>query len=187
VKAESLKRQERSETNGERSLGPLKRRPSRSQEFDIDEWIPHQFSFVANRISAMLAKMYTERFGLSVVGWRMVAVLGRYAPLSAKELGDRLGMDQVSVTRGLAQLLSLKLASRGVDPVDRRKAVIRLTKRGSEVYHDVVPLALAIESVLMEGLTDKEIILLKGIMGKLTKRADVVLGDERSWIEFLPR
>ena len=163
------------------------RRSDRVAAFDPERWLPHKFSFVANRVSATLAHMYAERFGMSVIGWRVVAVLGRHAPLSGKELAERLGIDQVSVTRALAQLMSLRLVSRRTDPADRRKAALRLTTTGRAAYEEVVPLALAIESALIKKLSGQEIELLQRTMTKLVERAGVILADDRSWRSFFRR
>jgi hypothetical protein len=69
---------------------------SRDAPLDLERWLPYQGSVVSNRVSACLASMYRERFGLTVPGWRVMAVLARYQPLSAKELAHRTAMDQVS-------------------------------------------------------------------------------------------
>jgi DNA-binding MarR family transcriptional regulator len=164
-------------------LQPRRRRGA--DNFDPVHWLPHQFSFIANRVSMMLARMYSERFGISVVGWRMIAVLGRHAPLSAKELADRTAMDQVSVTRALAQLLALGLVSRGTDPEDRRKAVLRLTRQGNAAYDEVVPLAHAIGEALTEKLDAADRKVLRRTMSSLVSRAAVILGEKRDWRSFV--
>ena len=43
--------------------------------FDLDNWLPHEFSFIANHISAALEGLYSKRYGISVTGWRIIAVL----------------------------------------------------------------------------------------------------------------
>jgi DNA-binding MarR family transcriptional regulator len=163
----------------DRETRPRSRRGTAN--FDPVHWLPHQFSFIANRVSMMLARMYSERFGITVVGWRMIAVLGRHAPLSAKELADRTAMDQVSVTRALAQLLALGLVSRGTDPADRRKAVLRLTKQGKAAYDEVVPLAHAIGEALTEKLAAADRRVLRRTMNALVGRAAIILDEKRDW------
>ena len=67
----------------------------------LDDWLPFQCSVITNRVSSMLARMYSEEFGIGVVEWRLMANLGSFSPMSAKDLSASTAMDQVSVTRAL--------------------------------------------------------------------------------------
>ena len=151
---------------------------------DLDEWMPYQCSVIANRVSACLQGMYGERHGLSVPGWRVMAVLGRYAPLSAKEVGERTAMDQVQVTRAINQMSSVGLISRRVDQLDRRKVALRLSRKGLAAYNEIVPVAHAVEASLLAALTPRERKVLSTIMASLVRRAEELLPDQTSWRAF---
>ncbi len=151
----------------------------------LDNWLPHQFSFLAILVSATLERMYGERFNLSVTGWRVIAVLGGAQPMSAKELGVVSGMDQVSISRAVAKVVSMGLVSRGSDPTDRRKAELRLTDKGTQVYEEVLPLARATEAVLLADLPKEKVAQLHEIMDYLMARAKIVLSPERNWQTIL--
>jgi len=118
----------------------------------LDDWLPYQCSVITNRVSAMLARMYHEEFGIGVVEWRLLANLGVNSPMSAKALAEATVMDQVSVTRALNLLVKKKLVSRRVDGTDRRKVVLRLSKTGAQAYERIMPLAQAIGRELTEAL-----------------------------------
>lgn len=156
-----------------------------SDVFVPDRSLPHAFNFVANRVSATLERMYSQRFGLSVVGWRIVAILGTHSPLSAKALAERTAMDQVSVSRTVEQLTRKRLVSRRVDPVDRRRVVLRLSKRGREVYNQIVPVLFASENALISVLSDEDVAHLRRIMATLIDRSVEVLGDDCDWRELV--
>lgn len=101
-----------------------------SAAFLPEESLPYAFAVVANRISSTRQKMYSGRFGISVVGWRITAILGSHSLLSAKALAERVALDQVTVARAVDQLVGCRYVSRRVDPEDRRRVVLRLTKKG---------------------------------------------------------
>ncbi|MBS3652056.1 MarR family transcriptional regulator [Pseudaminobacter sp. 19-2017] len=143
--------------------------------------LPHAFTVVANRVSLTLQKMYSERFGLSVVGWRLMAILGTHSPLSAKALAELTAMDQVSTSRALDQLVAKRLVSRRVDPSDRRRVVLRLSKKGEVVYSEVVPVLFAAENALMSGLSAEDSRMIRSIMRKLIDRSAEVLPDDGDW------
>ena len=141
-----------------------------SVSFELERWLPHQFSFIANRVSAKLARMYGERFNLSVTGWRIIAVLGQHEPLSAKQLADRTGMDQVNITRAVTRLASQSMVSRRIDRVDRRRIVLRLRKKGRAVFDVVLPLAESIEAAILQELTVEQSKELRRTMAALVQR-----------------
>ncbi len=166
-------------TNGKvQEQGP---RPLPPGQFSPEHSLPHAFSVVATRISTMLGKMYTQQFGLSVVGWRIIAILGTHFPLSAKALGELTAMDQVSISRAVEQLAGKKLVSRRVDSTDRRRVVLRLSKKGEEVYNQVVPVLYAGERALVSSLSESDEATLRRIMESMLERSAERLGEDCDW------
>jgi DNA-binding MarR family transcriptional regulator len=153
--------------------------------FSPEHSLPHAFSVVASRISLMLEKMYSQQFGLSVVGWRIVAILGTHFPLSATALGELTAMDKVSISRAVEQLASKKLVSRRVDMADRRKVVLRLSKKGEEIYNQIVPLLYAGERALVSSFSKSDETALRRSMQKMLERSAELLGENCSWQALL--
>jgi len=151
----------------------------------LDDWLPYQCSVITNRVSAMLARMYHEEFGIGVAEWRLLANLGACSPMSAKALAEATAMDQVSVTRALTLLVHKKLVSRRVDGTDRRKVVLRLTKAGAQAYARIIPLAQAIGRELTRALTPAERDTLHAVMKTLVQRANTALDSTRDWRELI--
>lgn len=133
--------------------------------------------------------MYTERYGLGIIGWRIIGILAVQTGISAKELAAQTATDAVSITRAVAILVKLNLVHRAVNPYDRRKACLALTPEGYAAVEEISPLRIAIEEELTEILSEEERALLTGIMQRLVERAMVRFGDERDWrtIGKLPR
>lgn len=134
---------------------------------NLDDWIPYQFSYISNQTSLYLEDFYSARFGLSVTGWRVMANLAIHAPLSAKEVAAHTAMDQVQVTRAINHLHKIGMISRRTDIHDRRKVVLRLSRRGSDVYAKIAPLAIEIERQLLAELTAEEISTLRHLTQKV--------------------
>jgi len=132
----------------------------------------------------MLAKAYTERFRLSVTGWRVVGVLANFQPLSAKELAERTAMNQVNITRAISALVRLRMVRRTVDQKDRRRVVLRLSEKGLAAYREVIPVAIGIEAELLKGLSAAERAALKRLARMLCERAAAALPETRDWRDF---
>lgn len=149
--------------------------------FAPEHSLPHAFSVVANRISRMLERMYGELFGLSVADWRIVAILGTHYPLSAKALAELTAMDQVSVSRAIDQLSNKKLVLRRIDTADRRRVALSLSKRGHDIYNQVVPLLYASERMLLSELSPEDGAALRRIMDLLVDRSNELFGSDKDW------
>ena len=74
-------------------------------QLELKNFLPYRLSVLSNRISSSIAREYSQRFGLGVTEWRVIAVLGRYPDLSAGEVAARTAMDKVAVSRAVARLL----------------------------------------------------------------------------------
>ncbi|HEY1140390.1 MAG TPA: MarR family transcriptional regulator [Lysobacter sp.] len=140
---------------------------NRHAELDLENFLPYRLSVLSNRVSAAIARVYSERFGLSITEWRVMAVLGRYAGLSANEVAQRTAMDKVAVSRAVARLLESGRLERQMHDDDRRRSVLRLSEAGYLIYDQIAPLALAFERRLLGDLLETERALLFRLLDRL--------------------
>jgi DNA-binding MarR family transcriptional regulator len=145
--------------------------PVQHKQLDLDHFLPYRLSVLSNRVSQAIAREYAKRFGISITEWRVIAVLGRYEGLSAREVAARTAMDKVAVSRAIAALGKAGRVRRTRADHDRRQSVLRLTAKGWKVYDDVVPLALEHERRLLAHLTPAESDALSTILDKLAATA----------------
>ncbi|HZS83461.1 MAG TPA: MarR family winged helix-turn-helix transcriptional regulator [Stellaceae bacterium] len=118
----------------------------------LERFLPYRLSVLTNRISTAIARVYAERFDLTVPEWRVMAVLGRFGPMSANAVCERTAMDKVRVSRAVARLAAARRLVRRVDIRDRRRSVLALTPTGRAIYAEIGPLALAVEARLLSPL-----------------------------------
>ncbi|MHA1570299.1 MAG: MarR family winged helix-turn-helix transcriptional regulator [Alphaproteobacteria bacterium] len=142
----------------------------------LERFVPYRLSVLANTVSRSIANEYAQRFGLSVPEWRILAVLGRFAPLTASGICARTAMDKVAVSRGVARLTKAGLLKRRTDKDDRRRVLLEMSRAGRGVYRDIVPLALAREADLLAALSVEEVRQFDRLMEKLQGRADALAG-----------
>jgi DNA-binding MarR family transcriptional regulator len=72
---------------------------------ELESFLPYRLSVLSNTVSGVIARSYSERFGLSIPEWRVMAVLGRYPGLPAADIAVRTAMDKVQVSRAVARLV----------------------------------------------------------------------------------
>ena len=140
----------------------------------LEDFLPYRLSVLTNRISHAIARQYGALSGLSIAEWRVMAVLGRFAPASANEVSERTAMDKVRVSRAVTRLKRSGLIVAATDRADRRRSALRLSAPGKRTYRRIVPLALGLEAELIGALTPSERATLDGLLAKLHARAEVL-------------
>ena len=136
---------------------------------NLKAFLPYRLSIVTNRVSASFARLYSEKFNLSIPEWRVMAVLGQQPGLSADAVCNETEMDKVPVSRAVTKLLDKGLLSREFSGKDRRRSILSLSPAGYGMYAQIVPLALAYEAELKAALTPDEQSQLDALLDKLTR------------------
>lgn len=152
--------------------------PDNSGDLVLDRFLPYRLSVLANTVSRAIARLYADRFGITIPEWRVLAILGDSGPASSADVRARTAMDKVQVSRAIQRLVDARLVSRRTDPADRRRATVAMTARGLAVYREIVPLALSREAILLDGFTAEERQLLDRLLDRLGERAGTLAGPE---------
>ena len=141
-------------------------------DFQLNLYFPYLVRMFYRKVSQSVNDVYKTLYGLSVSEWRTMAVLNDFEPLSAKEINLRSSMDKVNVSRSIASLQKNGLLERHIDPADRRRVLLRLTKKGKQIMADLVPRVLEVETRLLEGLNMQEQKTLKSLMQRVSENAN---------------
>ena len=133
----------------------------------LEQFIPYRLSVLSNTVSEAIAKLYEDRFGLSMTEWRVLAVAGRFSPVTATTICQRTAMSKVAVSRALSALLARRFVKRD----DGRRSLLRPTARGYKLIATVTPLALGVEEQLLDVLSVAQYRQLDVILTALSERA----------------
>lgn len=119
----------------------------------------------------MIARAYQARFALAIPEWRIIAVLGESGPLNPPEICRRTAMEKAMVSR-IAQNLTLRgLTARETLAHDRRAITLSLTKEGKKLYQEVAPVALDLQTQLLDGFDPHEVEAAMSFMRRVGARA----------------
>jgi len=141
---------------------------SNGKHLDLDRFVPYRLSMLTNRVSNAIGRFYSERFGLSVAEWRVMAVLGQASGLSAGEVARRTEMDKVQVSRAVAGLVRRRSVQKQSDSSDGRVTRLALSARGRAIYEQIVPHALELEEQFLSTLAARERETFNRLLGKLS-------------------
>lgn len=137
----------------------------------LEKFLPYRLSVLSNRLSAAIAEAYSQRFGLSIPEWRVMAVLALEPGLSAAEVADRTAMDKVAVSRAVGRLISTARVQREVAAGDRRRSMLQLTPEGRRIYRRIAPALRRYETELLAGLNLSDQQQLESLLRRLETRA----------------
>ena len=151
--------------------------PSNGRHLDLDRFVPYRLSVLTNRVSNAIARTYSERFGLSVPEWRVMAVLGQNSGLSAGEVARRTEMDKVQVSRAVTKLVQSRRVHKQSDSADGRVTRLALTARGRAIYDQIVPHALELEERFLTVLAPHDRVVFNDLIAKLSQMAGRLHSD----------
>lgn len=141
-----------------------------SETLSLKQFLPYRCNNLAEQISVSLSRIYVDKFGISIAGWRVLVTLAEYGELQAKEVARLTSMDKVRVSRTVAGLMEQDLLARRVCDNDSRATLLSLNAAGSRLYQRIVPQALAWERDLVAPLSKAEQQSLSRILDKLEGR-----------------
>jgi DNA-binding MarR family transcriptional regulator len=133
----------------------------------LERFLPYRLSILSNTISQAIADDYQSHHDISMTEWRVMAVLARYAGLSAREVAERTAMDKVAVSRALARLVAAGRVNRATHDNDKRRSVLSLTDTGWAIHDEVAPMARKREREVLAKLDAEERAWLTRILDKL--------------------
>lgn len=122
----------------------------------LEEFLPYRLNLVASEVSQALAEIYGRRFGISIPEWRIMATLGQFQTMTARDIGTHSRMHKTTVSRAVATLEKRQLIARRANRADLREAFLALTDGGQKMYLEIVPLARAFSEALCQSISQEE-------------------------------
>ena len=122
----------------------------------LSSWLPYRLFLVAAQVARPLESFYSETFGLSQAGWRILAVIAEREAANVAEIGRACALDPFATSRGIGQLKELGFAVRRAGKSDRRFAAVSITRSGRTAFNRIASLGSAIEARLLARLSQSE-------------------------------
>lgn len=151
-------------------------------KLELETFLPYRLNVLASIVSQGLAGIYAKRYGIGVPEWRVMATLGQFGAMTAKDIGGHSHMHKTKVSRAVATLEKRQMVQRRANRQDLREAFLSLTDTGRAVYDDLVPVALTFAADLTEGLSRPERAELEALLAKLTKRGLKLLSQNAAGV-----
>ena len=146
----------------------------------IRELLSFRLNRAANLVSRGAALRYRREFGVSLMEWRAVALIGAQAPISLNELARHAGLDKSQMSRVVAGLTERGHVLRGIDMADGRGVRLSLTRTGRKLYEGLIAAANQRNDALLAALTPRELACFEAALDKLGDAARTLIQQERA-------
>jgi DNA-binding MarR family transcriptional regulator len=157
--------------------------PAPDDDLKLSGWLPYRMFLVAAQVARPLEGFYSETFGLSQGGWRILAVIAERDGANASEIGRACALDPFAVSRGIGQLVELGFAVRRPGKSDRRFAAVSITRSGRAAFNRIAALGSAIEARLLANLSEAERATLDSALTRIEAESTRI--DASGWRSLL--
>jgi DNA-binding MarR family transcriptional regulator len=110
---------------------------STDAQFELSDFTPYLLNAAAEAQSLRFSKVYKDRYGMLRTEWRVLFHLGRYGPMSAREISRRAGIHKTKVSRAVAALERKRFLERRESAGDRRVEILSLRAPGRAAFADL--------------------------------------------------
>jgi DNA-binding MarR family transcriptional regulator len=142
---------------------PVKQRT----KLDLSEFLP----YLVNRAGMIVA----EQFGietlaphrLSIVMWRVMAVLASNGSQSQTNLAELTSIDASTLSRIVTRLVRMGFLTRTRSTTSSREVVVMLSAKGNALVARLIPRAYEIEAAAAAGLSADELAIVKRCLRRI--------------------
>jgi DNA-binding MarR family transcriptional regulator len=151
-------------------------RPTAPPALTLETFLPYRLNVAATLVSQGLARIYSQRHGIGIPEWRVIATLGEFGSMTAKAIGAHSHMHKTKVSRAVSVLQERGWVLRKVNASDQRETFLALSTKGRSVYDDLVPIALDYARRLDEAIGARDTITFDRALDRLIAHAAALSG-----------
>ena len=104
---------------------------------------------------------------ITIDQWLVLKTVSDHPDMTQKEMAQKVFKDHASITRIIEILVKRDYLTRSFNDEDRRRYKLRLTKKGSRIYENLMPIVQYNRSTALNGISDQEISDLRRILNKI--------------------
>lgn len=137
---------------------------------ELEGFLPYRLSILATEISQNFAHIYGDKFNLSIPEWRVLATLGQFGTVTARDICKHSRMHKTTVSRAVATMEKRGLLALRTNLNDMREVFLSMSEEGKRIYFEIVPMALQFEDRLCHSLTAEERALFEKVVTRLLQQ-----------------
>jgi len=123
--------------------------------------------------SIRLYRMYAQKklrehgFKITIDQWLVIKCILENPSITQHELSELVFKDNASVTRIIDLLIKANYLEKEINPDDRRKFILHVTKEGEEIIKNVQEIVLQNRNKALKGIDTKELEIADAVLRKI--------------------
>ncbi|QFI68881.1 MarR family winged helix-turn-helix transcriptional regulator [Sinorhizobium alkalisoli] len=106
-------------------------------DFDLERFLPYMLNQAAEATSRSFQAVYRNLYGMTRTQWRVMANLGKFGAMTAKDICVISHVEKTKVSRAVSALESEGFLLRTPSEDDRRAEILSLTEKGQTAFRDL--------------------------------------------------
>ncbi|MXP26693.1 MarR family transcriptional regulator [Altererythrobacter indicus] len=135
--------------------------------FNLEEFLPYRLYQATERSSQKFPEIYTAKYDITRVEWRVLFNVGLYGPINSQEIVERTVLDKSKVSRAVQKLVVRGWLTRDGDKVDRRRKALQLTVEGEEILAELSARAERHNAAIIREIGSDRVEELLGLLRKI--------------------
>ena len=136
-------------------------------KLDLGDYLP----YLTNRVGMIVAEQFgadpLAAHGLSIVMWRVMAVLASNGSQRQTDLADLTSIDSSTLSRMVTRLVRMRLVTRTRSTKSNREVAVELSGKGKTLVAELIPIARDYEAIAIAGLSREELDVLKSCLRRI--------------------
>jgi DNA-binding MarR family transcriptional regulator len=141
-----------------------------TNHFDLENFLPYLLNQAAEATSHGFEAIYRDRHGFTRTQWRVLANLGKFGAMTARDICAISHIEKTKVSRAVAALEQVEMLSRSPSERDRRAEVLSLTVKGRKVFAELGDLAVRFDRRLRSELGGEDAGRLDALLRRLMRK-----------------
>lgn len=112
-------------------------------------------------------KLREHGFKITIDQWLVIKCILENPTITQHELSELVFKDNASVTRIIDLLIKANYLEKEINPEDRRKYMLHVTKAGEDIIKNVQEIVLQNRSKALKGIDDKELEMADAVLRKI--------------------
>ena len=110
---------------------------SAEPSFDLQDFLPYLLNQAAEAASQSFQEIYRDSYALTRTQWRVMANLGKFGAMTARDICRISHIEKTKVSRAVAHLEQMGMLARSPSEQDRRAEILSLTEKGLTAFADL--------------------------------------------------
>lgn len=150
-----------------------------AKRFRLEDFLPFRLNLLAQEVSQRLSDVYSERFGLDIPQWRILANLATRGDMTAQDIVKVTLNHKSTISRAVAELEDRNLIARSESKTDKRSFRLRITAKGQRLFDELLPLVMEFEHELLSLMKKDERLALEYGLAALEREVLKRGGNDR--------